>query len=221
MIDDFATDVPPPVLDRIQDGVLKTRYRGVAFLKSPFDIGLYMQLIGRLQPQTVIEIGTKEGGSALWFADMLTLHGTAARIVSIDVESVPEITDKRIIFLSGNALHLEDALKPELLDSLPRPWLVVEDSAHKYETSIAVLRFFNAHMRRGDYIVIEDGVVSSLTAPVYRKFMNGPNRAVAEFLAAHEDAYGVDTALCNFYGRNATYNPNAWLFRRKREEFAT
>ena len=207
-------EIPAAVLDQIQVGVGNTRYRGLAFLKSPFDIALYLQLIGRLRPETVIEIGTYEGGSALWFADMLTLHGTAARIVSIDFLRPSKISDSRIAFLIGNALHLDRILTPEFLGSLPHPWLVIEDSAHHYATCTSVLEFFRPRLRPGDYIVVEDGIVSTLTAPACGSFEDGPNRAVADFLKAHPSDYAVDTELCNFYGRNATYNPNAWLYRR-------
>ena len=73
------TAIPPALLESIQQGVMASRYRGREFLKSPFDVVLYLQLIDRLRPRTVIEIGTKEGGSALWFADTLAATGSRPR----------------------------------------------------------------------------------------------------------------------------------------------
>ena len=40
-------------------------YRGVPMLKNPFDLALYLLLLRRLKPRTVIEIGSKSGGSGL------------------------------------------------------------------------------------------------------------------------------------------------------------
>jgi cephalosporin hydroxylase len=36
---------------------------------------------------------------------------------------------------------------------------------------------------------------------------------VEQFLQARAGAYEIDRALCDFYGENVTYNPNAWLRR--------
>lgn len=210
----FDTAVPAALLATIQAGVMRSVYRGVPFLKSPFDIGIYLQLLTRIAPKSVIEIGTKHGGSALWFADMLSAAGVPApRVVSVDIQPIAQFTDPRILFLEGDAADLAPALTPALLDSLPRPWLVVEDSSHLYAHSLAVLRFFHAHLLQGDCIVVEDGVVAHLANAVYRQYENGPNRAVHDFLQEHGDAYRIDASLCDFYGRNATYNPNGYLLR--------
>lgn len=211
--DPFKSAFPKPFLARLQDGVMRTQYRQVTMYKSPFDLVLYLQLIGRLRPRTVIEIGARFGGSALWFADTLTAHGIAPRIVSIDIKPAAEFSDPRILFLQGDALDLGKCLTDAVLKDLPHPWLVVEDSAHFFETTLATLHFFHPHLRKRDYIVVEDGVLADLPQEVYGQFQNGPNRAVAEFLSTHGEHYAVDRQLCNFYGRNITYNPNGWLRR--------
>ncbi|MEJ5992475.1 CmcI family methyltransferase [Ramlibacter sp. PS3R-8] len=210
----FDTDLPPSVLGDIQKGVMRSVYRGVPFLKSPFDIGIYLQLLSRIAPRSVIEIGTKHGGSALWFADMLSAAGvTAPRVVSVDIKPIAKVKDPRILFLEGDAADLSPALTPALLASLPRPWLVVEDSSHFHHHVLGTLWFFDGYLRPGDCIVVEDGVVAHLADPVYRQYENGPNRAVRDFLQDAGDAYRIDDSLCDFYGRNATYNPNGYLLR--------
>lgn len=193
---------------------MRTQYRGVPFFKSPFDISIYLQLLGQLAPRTVIEIGTKFGGSALWFADMLTAQGIRdARVLSVDIEPLAKFEDPRISFLKGDASRLQDILPASLLQTCPHPWLVIEDSSHHYEHSHAVLEYFDAYLQSGDYIVVEDGVVAQLTANHYRQYDNGPNRAVADFLVKRNASYAIDEALCDMFGHNATYNPNGWLRR--------
>jgi cephalosporin hydroxylase len=203
----------PAALSDIQRGVLQTRYRGRLFLKSPFDIVLYMQLIQRLRPRTVIEIGTKEGGSALWFADMLHLHQLDGRVVSVDQDETPALEDQRITFIRGDARHLADCLSSKLLGSLMRPWLVIEDSAHLYETTIEVLEFFHRLLESGDYIAVEDGIVQFFRESIYKKYENGPNRAVAAFIERHPNEYTIDASLCDYFGYNVTYNTNGFLRR--------
>lgn len=211
----FATAVPAELLTSVQKGVMTSVYRGVPFLKSPFDIGIYLQLLSRLQPRTVIEVGTKHGGSALWFADMMSAAGVVEpRVVSVDIQPLAKFTDPRITFLKGEAAHLDAVLDAGMLSRLARPWLVVEDSSHLYEDSLAVLRFFDAHLRKDDVIAVEDGIVSHLPAAAYRRYEHGPNRAVRDFLQEAGERYRIDAALCDFYGYNATYNPNGFLMRQ-------
>jgi cephalosporin hydroxylase len=207
----WATALPRRLLDSVQSGVLNCRYRGVPIWKSPFDLALYLQLIGRLAPRTVIEIGAKFGGSALWFADQLSSHGDGVRVVAVDKAPSISYRDPRIDVVVGDALALEACLSTEFLGGLPRPWLVVEDSAHLMETSLAALEFFHPRLQPGEYLVVEDGVVAFLPGPKYRNYDQGPNRAVAEFLRRHPGSFEIDASLCDHYGYNVTYNPNGWL----------
>ena len=62
--------------------------------------------------------------------------------------------------------------------------------------------------------MIEDGVVADLPTDMYGGYENGPNRAVAAFLGERGDVYEVEVSLCDFFGENVTFCPNAWLRRR-------
>ena len=66
-------------------------------------------------------------------------------------------------------------------------------------------------MRTGDVLVVEDGVIDDLglTEP----YDGGPNRAVAEFVAASPRTFRVMEEYCDMFGTNATYNPNGYLVR--------
>lgn len=199
-------------LTGIQAGTLATRWRGRALLKSPFDLALYMQTIDRMRPGAVIEIGTHEGGSAVWLADMMQAVGLAPCVASVDIAAC-DLVDSRVRLLRGDALDLATVLTPTVLAALPRPWLVIEDSAHRFETTLAVLRFFDAHLRPGERIVVEDGVVAYLPEPVYRTLEDGPGRALRAFLGEAGARYRIEREACDFYGHNVTWNPDGWLLR--------
>ena len=210
----FESALPQDLLDTVQAGMFRTMYRGTFFLKSPFDIGIYLQLLSKLRPRSVIEIGCKHGGSALWFADMMSAHGVEnPQVVAIDIAPAMKFTDPRIVVHQGDAKALGAVLSVEALRGLPHPWLVVEDSSHRYPESIAVLRFFDEWLRSGDYLVVEDGVVSHFKDDRYAAFEDGPNRAVRDFLTERPGRYEIDLELCDHYGRNVSYNPNGWLRR--------
>jgi cephalosporin hydroxylase len=181
-------------------------------LKSPFDLAIYCWLIGRVGPRTIIEIGSKAGGSALWFADMLTAHGIDGSVVSVDL-APPSLVDPRIRFLAGDALDLRATLDDGFLAALPRPFLVTEDSAHTFDATIGVLRALDPSLAVGDRIVVEDGILAQFSDARYRRYEDGPNRAVAAFLAETGDRYAIDTEACDMFGTNYTWNPNGWLQR--------
>jgi cephalosporin hydroxylase len=210
----FRPALEPAVLSRIQRGVMRTTYRGRRLYKCPFDLVLYEDLVGRLRPATILEIGTKDGGSAMWFADRQRAAGIAPCVVTVDLHAPEPLEDPGVRFVQGDALALRRALPADLLAGLPRPWLVVEDSAHLVEVCLAVLAFFDGHLRAGEYVVVEDGVLADLPEPVYREFEDGPNRAVKRFLEEQGDRYAIDAELCDRYGHNVTWAPNAWLRRR-------
>jgi cephalosporin hydroxylase len=210
----FETALPADLLAAVQVGVMSSVYRGVPFLKSPFDIGLYLQLLAKLHPRTVIEIGSKQGGSALWFADMLSADvGDEARVVSVDIRPIAKLEDPRITFLKGEARDLGSVLTQDLLQECRRPILAIDDSSHLFDDARAVMEFFHGHLQAGDYLVVEDGVVSRFEDARYAVYEDGPNRAVAAFLELHGEQYCVDRSLCDHYGRNVTYNPSGWLRR--------
>lgn len=210
----FSPGLPPEVLAQIQSGTMRYRYRDRALYKSPFDLALYLRLLGQLRPATVVEIGMAEGGSALWFADMMTVLGIDGQVVTVDENPRLALEDPRIHVLVGDAAALESVLPQKFLANLPRPWLIMEDSAHTFDVSLAVLRFFDRFVGTGDYIVIEDGVVRGLPGEQYLRYEDGPSRAIEAFLAVRGADYEIDVEICDYYGFNFTYNPNGWLRRR-------
>lgn len=54
-------------------GALALTYKGLINIKTPFDLALYARLIWELQPKTILELGSFQGGSALWFADHMSV----------------------------------------------------------------------------------------------------------------------------------------------------
>jgi cephalosporin hydroxylase len=210
----FKSEVPHAVLSRIQWAVIcGYQYRGIQMVKDPFDMALYPMLIWNLRPATIIEIGSKTGGSALWFGDMLKNFSIPGHIYSVDLLPPVGISQDNISFFAGDGRALGQTLTPELLAGLHRPWLVIEDADHAYETTLAVLEFFHPFLKVGDYIVIEDGIISDLHPESYPDYSSGPHRALREFIPRYEADYLIDPQYCDFFGYNATWNSNGYLKR--------
>jgi cephalosporin hydroxylase len=208
----FAISLPPAALTSIQQGVLRTTHGGLAFLKNPFDLYLYQRLIAQLSPRSIIEIGSYQGGSALWFSQQAKALGLSCTVLSIDLHP-PRCVFSGVTFVGGNAAAAGETFPHSLIEQLPHPWLVIEDSAHTFATTIGSLRYFQDRLEKGDYLVVEDGCVADLQGVEYDELEDGPNLAVAEFLETTSDMYEIDTQYCDYYGHNVTYCPNAWLRR--------
>ena len=197
-------------LESIQKGTLGFSYRGFGCWKSPFDLALYTLLLQNLRPRTIVELGSGEGGSALWFADLVTSLKLGAHVYSFDLQPVSWIVDSRISFESADIYQLGGSRLSEVLRSAERPVLVIEDGPHSYAACLEALEFCDSFLHPGDYIVIEDGIVHSLGLEGYD---DGPTRAIASFLRNHKHRYETDRTYCDYYGPNFTWNPNGYLKR--------
>jgi cephalosporin hydroxylase len=205
------SDIDYELLMKIQQGTMAYSYRGVQLQKNPFDLALYSMLLDQTRPRTLIEIGSYQGGSALWFADQASVRGLGLEVLSIDLQVPATAAGPSVNFLQGDARELGKVLPPVLMNAVARPLMVVEDSSHLSGTTVAVLEFFDRWLRSGEYIVIEDGNLSDMR--VAHLYDGGPLRAIEAFLEKRADHYEVDRGLCDYFGRNVTWNVDGYLRR--------
>ena len=200
------------------------QHRGCSLLKTPGDMVIFHELFWRLRPATVIELGTFTGGSAVWMADMLLLMEIDAAVYSMDIdlsnveERVKEIKQANVHFMEGNSYEIEKTFTEKMLQSLPHPWLVVEDS---HTNIYGILEYFGSYMKSGDYFIIEDlhpNLPSRLgCGAIYdEKFVPASlqvleNSGLKEFLTEHVDKFAVDSFYTDFFGYNGTWNIHGYI----------
>jgi len=207
----WESSIPPDVSRQVQKSIQAYRYRGLQMVKTPFDIALYLRLITEVKPGTVIEIGSKEGGSAVFFGDLLVVNGGDGSIVSFDVFPVEDVRHPRVSFRFGDGQRLNDVVSEEELASWSHPWVVIEDADHSSATTQSVLEFFDAHLIPGDWMVIEDAALSNIFPDLFADGISGPERALRAFLAQNGSRYRIASEYCDFFGYNATANVNGYL----------
>ena len=193
----------------IQSGTLDYCYRGIPMRKDPFDLGIMMQLIWDLKPGTIIEFGAYRGGSALWMADMTENYGVGTLIHSVDLVSVKNIDHPRIQFHLCDANNISSVFSDKFWESLPRPILVIEDTDHKASTTLNILNYVNKHLEKGDFIIVEDGILSQFDNSPHLE--GGPRQAVYDFLKNNHSRYKIEKKYCDLYGPNMTWNPDGYL----------
>lgn len=210
MIRAFKTPFGRQQLGAYHRRVMHYCYRGVMCNKSPIDIALYLHLIHAVRPASLIELGSKFGGSAMLFRDIARMYQLDMQVISIDRQPPPENADfEGVSFLRGNVMNLDQVFAEHELFDLPRPWIVSEDSAHSYDACMRVLEFAARHLCSGDYLVMEDGVLAELG--LADRFDGGPSRALQAFLTDNAGVFEIDTDYCDMFGQNATTNPNGYL----------
>lgn len=203
------SDIDYELLMKIQQGAMSYQYRGVPLQKNPFDLALYLRLLEQTRPQTLIEIGAYQGGSAIWFSDQARLLELDLEVFSIDLNVPENVAGPSVNFLQGDARKLGPVLPSSFMNAVKRPLMVVEDSSHMSGTTAAVLEFFDPWLQSGEYIVIEDGILSDMR--VAELYDGGPLRAIEQFLEKRGDRYEIDRSLCDYFGRNVTWNVNGYL----------
>jgi len=197
-------------------------YAGVPLSKFPEDLRVYEHLLWLDGPDTVIELGTQWGGSALWFRDRLATmraYGRIARepaVVSVDITQAGA---RRELDECGNAAGIRlvegDLRDPQVAERVAAlagaRCLVVEDSAHTQETTRAALENYARFVPAGGFIVIEDGCVDDdeLRLPDWPR---GVRPALDAWLQSPAGAVFSVRRDLELYG--VTCHPSGFLQRR-------
>lgn len=165
-------------LESIDKGHHLVTYKGVSAIKCPFDYTLYQMIVWEVQPDLIIEIGTKKGGSALYMADLLELN-KKGELHTIDL---PENAEDPKLHLHPRITVFKNGFENYDTSVLSgfQAILVVEDGSHQYKDSLAALNKFSPFVTTGSYFIVEDGIVSELGKE--KEFNGGPQKAIKEFL---------------------------------------
>jgi cephalosporin hydroxylase len=188
-------------------------WRGVQLVKNPMDLIVFAEIIHEVMPRVVVETGTRTGGSALFFADMMTIAGVPnPRVVSVDIGRDENLCppDPRITYLTGSSVNLD------ILDEVHRlvqgryPRLVTLDSDHHQDHVYAELEAYSYLVGPGSYLIVEDtnfGNPVDIVEPHLHDL--GPAAGLAKWLPDHPE-FVVDKWRDRF---GVSFNVGAWLRR--------
>ena len=213
-------DLPSATWQTLLSNTYLQTWKGIILNKGVTEIGIYPMLLWELKPQTIIEIGALNGGSAVWLADNLELFGIKGSVYSIDIDL--SLLDQKardnlkVNFIEGDCNNLSTVLPKTMLDRLPHPWLVIEDA---HVNVLGVVEYFHDNgLTSGDYLIVEDtnkliwdsGSENWDDKEEYEKGRQKmPN--LRGWLLDHEDEYLIDTYYQDMYGYNGSKNCNSIL----------
>jgi cephalosporin hydroxylase len=184
-----------------------TRWLGTRIQKLPMDLQVYQELLWETKPDVLLEMGTLNGGSALYFASIFDLMGHG-RVITVDIEREPDLPrHARIMYLRGSSTSPEIVRQIEALTKPGETVMAVLDSDHHAPHVLKELEIYSRMVTPGQYLVVEDTNING--HPVWKGWGPGPAEATAEFLAGNRD-FAVDRSREKFL---VTFNPGGWLKR--------
>ncbi len=186
---DLRGELQTALEHRINNG---TTWLGVPARKQPCDAWVYQEIIFELRPDVIVEVGNKDGGALLFLAAICDLIGHGD-VIGIDNDRTGQVDHPRVHTIDGDALDVFPRAQAAVAG---RSCLVIEDSAHTYKHTLAVLRTYGALVHPGGYLICEDGDMPDV-ARALRKF----SREQEVFVADRSREWPV------------SWNPNGFLRR--------
>lgn len=188
---------------------VNTYWMGTPILKCPLDMWIYQEILHELKPDLIIECGTADGGSAMFYASMFDLIGHG-EIVSVDIvpnENRPK--HQRVTYILGSSTAPEIVAKVKEYAKGKSKILIILDSDHSKKHVLDELRAYHSLVTLGSYLVVEDSNVNG--HPVFPEHGEGPMEALQEFLKENND-FMIDKSKEKFY---LTFNPSGYLKKIK------
>jgi cephalosporin hydroxylase len=198
-------------------------FMGVYAAKNVLDLWNYQEILSTLRPGLVVEFGTYEGGTALYFSWLMKFlsyrggnpspvvltvdNGQGGALVSPVVRNDPDIT-----VLTADSISAECQRYIRCyLDYLPTsPAFFILDSDHSMDHVLAELEMLRSLTRPGDYVVVEDSNING--HPVLVDFGPGPWEAIERYEEKHPGDYRHDTEREQKFG--FTFAPRGYLIRQ-------
>eukprot|EP01060_Flectonema_neradi_P039647 TRINITY_DN8807_c0_g1_i1.p1 TRINITY_DN8807_c0_g1~~TRINITY_DN8807_c0_g1_i1.p1 ORF type:complete len:417 (+),score=78.69 TRINITY_DN8807_c0_g1_i1:52-1302(+) len=186
---------------------------GVKCQQDPMDAFAIQDMLWRVQPDLIIEVGTNNGGGAIFYASIMNNYNPKGKIVTLDVKPVNQnwMTGKNkdnckgcitgdvhplwtgsdmINFIKGDITKQEIQEKVEVFVNAAKTVLVVEDASHRYPDTLHRMKVIYKYVTVGSYMLVQDTKMDRFVSRLRKKYGNlkfGPMRAVDEFIRANPD----------------------------------
>jgi len=154
----------------------KQRWKGMEMQQDPLDAFAIQDFLWAEQPDTMLEFGTWTGGSAVFFADIMTSYNPHAHVITVDPER--HYNNDRNKFKATSSPYWGSTIRPitgypnhnktrakvmALLDEFNSSNIFLnEDSNHFAEVVFANLVAYQHLVRPCGWILIQDTKISRL-----------------------------------------------------------
>lgn len=185
-------------------------WMGVRILKNPMDLWIYQEILYKIKPDVIVEIGSANGGSTMYLAHLCDIMNKG-EIISIDINRDNyKVAHDRITNFTG------DSLSPDIINEvekicLNKTVLVIHDADHSEQSVYDNLLKYSHLVSIGSYFIVEDGIMDLFSSEEGIGGYSGPLNATIRFLKENKN-FIIDEE-CERY--LLTYNPKGFLRRVK------
>lgn len=183
-------------------------WMGVFVQQDPMDAFAIQDMLWRVKPDLIIEIGTNTGGGAIFYATIMKAYNPSGKIVTLDVKEVSNWNkrnnercegcvlatqhawwnDGMITFIKGRVTEkaTRDQIDPFVAKA--KTVLVIEDASHRYPDTLENINAVYHYVTVGSYLLVQDTKMDRFVAGLGKKYGRlrfGPMRSVDEFVAKH------------------------------------
>lgn len=187
-----------------------TSWMGVPVMQNVLDLWTIQESIAEIRPALLIEVGTWDGGSALFYANLMDMldHG---RVITIDIHDKRKHEHPRVEFLLGSSTSAPVIEQVRTaVDQADGPVMVILDGDHSRDHVAKELELYGPFVSQGSLLLSQDGVIDELE--LFRDSRPGPLEANREFLARHPEFQYDKERNERFL---LTHHPVGWMRRRE------
>ena len=187
-----------------------TKFLGVTVLQNPMDLWNMQEIIAENKPDIIIETGTADGGSSLFYAVICDALGLDAGIITIDINAHKSIWRKhpRIKYLVGASINKQLVERVRQLIPSKAKVMVILDSDHNAAYVLAEMETYGVFVTPGQYMIIEDSNIGGNPVTAINSNDPGPASAIATFLKHHNEFELDEKRNEKFF---LTFHPGGWL----------
>ena len=193
---------------------MNTRWLGIPSEQAPTDNWGMQEIISEIRPDYIIEAGTANGGTTLFYASVLSFINSNGKVITIDV--APHVQEASKFPLWGQSVEMIEgsSVDPKVTDHIAqevagKKVLVTLDSLHTRNHVLKELQIYSKLVTPGSYLVVQGTNIND--HPVNPQWGPGPWEAVQDFLKT-TDSFVVDHSREKFM---LTFYLGGWLKRVK------
>lgn len=182
-------------------------WMGVPVIQYPQDLVAVQEIIWRVKPDVIIDLGVAHGGTTIFYASMLELLGKGLVLgVDVDIRSHNRAVIEsnpfyhRVRLLEGSST--DEKIVNQVKENIqPNDVVFVSvDSLHTHQHVLNELHLYSPLVSVGSYIVVFDTIIEDLKPDTFEgdpwRVGDNPKTAVHEFLQSN-DVFEVDKEIEN------------------------
>ncbi|MGH2474678.1 MAG: CmcI family methyltransferase, partial [Candidatus Limnocylindrales bacterium] len=206
------TPVPDDLREAFTDAVWRnlpwrfTTWLGEPVRTAPTDLLAYQEILSRVRPDWVIDIGTSDPGRATFLASVCELIGHGQVLAIRDADAAAPPPHFRLRCCPGSPLD------PAVLDQVHAlvgdgTAVVVLGARADRDATTAQFEAYYKTVKVGSYVIVTDTIVNG--RPVWTSFGPGPAEGIKQILNRH-GKFVADPEMEKY---SLTFNPGGFLRR--------